>query len=288
MQGFQQISPRPNRRRILLGAAVLAVCGATAFPSSGAETAPGTARGAQADTPSAGFKAGCFVMGANRNYADERPAHRICLSAYRLDKREVTVAQYARCVTAKGCKPPVAHAPRHPTRRRCNWRRAGRSAHPLNCVTWSQAMAYCAWTGGRLPTEAEWEHAARADRGAIRRRTGFGCGQAVLAQGHHQVKLGCGSGGTRPVGTSPSDRSSAGVEDLTGNVSEWVADWFAGGYYRRSPSQDPRGPRRGRAHSVRGCSFQCVAGARLLAPTARMSSVTWDPSLGFRCARGRP
>lgn len=259
------------------------VCGSTP-----AGTAPGTAaRALPGGAPAVHLKAACFVLGANRNYSDERPAHRVCLSAYGLDSREVTVRRYARCVAAKRCSAPVAHDAGHPTRRRCNWRRAGHGTHPINCVTWRQASGYCAWAGGRLPTEAEWEHAARRTRGDTRRRARATCSYAVLASSSHPVRLGCGAGGTRPVGTSPGDRSGAGAEDLTGNVSEWVADWFSLGYYSRSPATDPQGPPRGRAHSVRGCSFQCVPGSRLLAPTTRLFAATWDPTIGFRCARSR-
>jgi len=226
-------------------------------------------------------------MGARRNYSDERPAHRVCLSAYRIDRHEVTVSRYARCVTAGRCPKPVAHAKGHPTRRLCNWGRVGRGVHPINCVTWTQARQFCTWAGGRLPTEAEWEHVARQSRGDLLRRARASCTSAVLASSTHPVRLGCGAGGTRAVGTSPGDRSSNGVEDLTGNVSEWMGDWFSLGYYSRSPAKDPRGPKSGRAHSVRGCSFGCVPDSRLLTPTARQFSGTWDPTLGLRCVGAR-
>jgi len=228
-------------------------------------------------------------MGARRNYSDERPSHRVCLSAYSLDRTEVTANRYAKCVATGRCPKPVAYDPGHPTRRRCNWGRSSHGAHPINCVTWRQAKQFCAWAGGRLPTEAEWEHAARDSRSAAKLRAQAGCTYAVLASVRRPgpVRLGCGAGGTRPVATSPGDRSRAGVEDLTGNVSEWMTDWFALGYYSHSPAQDPHGPRRGRAHSVRGCSFQCVPGSRLLQPTARQFAATWDPTIGFRCARSK-
>ena len=268
--------------RILAGASVLLFCGSTP-----AGTAPVNTAAKAGIPPTIRQKAACFVMGARRNYSVERPPHRVCLSAHALDRHEVTVRRYARCVAARRCPKPVAYDKSHPTQRRCNWGRGGHDAHPINCVTWRGASQYCAWTGGRLPTEAEWEHAARSSRGDTRRRTGASCTLAVLASATHPVRLGCGAGGTRRVGTSPGDRSHAGVEDLTGNVSEWVGDWFSLGYYRRSPAKDPRGPKRGRAHAVRGCSFQCVPGSRLLAPTTRGFAATWDPTIGFRCARSR-
>lgn len=265
---------------------ILAGFGVWAVWSTGpADTSPGKVVHTTPKTQAIPMKSACYVMGARKNYSDERPSHRICLSAYSLDRHEVTVERYSRCVAAGRCPKPVAHAAGHPTRRRCNWNRSGHRTHPINCVTWRQASSYCGWAGGRLPTEAEWEHAARDTRAATGLRARATCAYAILASAQSPVRLGCGAGGTRPVGTSPRDRSGMGVEDLTGNVSEWVADWFALGYYRHSPGQDPQGPRRGRTHGVRGCSFQCVPGSRLLAPTARQFAATWDPSIGFRCAR---
>ena len=226
-------------------------------------------------------------MGSNVNYADERPAHRVCLTGTTLDRNEVTVAAYARCVARHRCGAPVSHQGSHPTRKRCNWRSSGRGKHPVNCVTWKQARQYCVWAGKRLPTEAEWERAARDSRRLRLRRRRATCAMAVIAADSGR-RLGCGAGGTRRVGSRAGDRSTTGVMDLTGNVSEWVADWFSLGYYRGSPERDPRGPRRGRSHAVRGCSYQCVPGSRLLRPTARQFSATWDPTIGFRCAsRGK-
>ena len=117
----------------------------------------------------------------------------------------------------------------------------------------------------RLPQEAEWERAA------------FGMRPGAWPRAKQ----------TAPVGTRPKDRSRAGVLDLGGNVSEWTADWYAKAYYKRSPEKQPRGPKSGRAHSVRGCHFRCPKGSRLRRATTRHYSATWDPTIGFRCARGR-
>ncbi len=276
-----KMSQAPFTGRVLLGICLLALIG-----SRPASTAP--ASGSATPSSAVGLKAACFIMGANRNYSDERPAHRVCLSSFVLDRHEVTVAAYDRCMKAGRCKAPVVYDVGHPTRRRCNGGRTGRGNHPINCVTWQQARQYCAFNGGRLPSSAEWELAARRRFAGGRRRDTARCDVAVLARPGASLELGCGAGGTRAVGTSPGDRSKAGVEDLTGNVSEWTADWFALGYYRRSPAKDPHGPRRGRARAVRGCSYQCVPGSRLLTPTARQFSATWDPTIGFRCARSKP
>ncbi len=237
------------------------------------------------------FEASCGPMGSAHGYSDERPRHEVCLSAFSLQAREVTVRSYGACVKAKGCTAPVAFVAGRPTRRRCNWGRPGHDDHPVNCVTWSQAAAYCAWARARLPTEAEWERAAlgrgTGRRASGRRGAGPGCPAVTLADPGHPFRLGCGAGGTRPAGASPGDRGSAGLHDLVGNVSEWMADWYELRRYRHGRHHDPKGPHHGRAHSVRGCSFQCLPGSLLTRPTTRQYAATWDPVIGFRCARGR-
>lgn len=239
--------------------------------------------------------AGCFRLGSSRGFADERPAHRVCLDRYAIDQTEVTVAAYSRCVAAGRCRPPVAFAATHPVRRQCNWQRPGRARHPVNCVGWAAARAYCAWRGGRLPTEAEWERAARLASRGSRSRALFPWGRApatckrtrIARRRGHAVSPGCGQGGTAEVGRYPADRTPQGVVDLVGNVSEWVGDRFSRTYYKSSPGRNPNGPRRGRAHGVRGCSFACVPGSLLLRVTARQYGMTWDPTIGFRCVVGR-
>lgn len=255
-------------------------------------SSPGSAKG---PTPAGQVQIppGCFRLGSYQGYADERPAHKVCLDRFAMDRTEVTVAAFGRCVAAGRCKPPTAFEPSHPVRRGCNWQRPGRSRHPINCVTWSTAQAYCNWRGGRLPTEAEWERAARL-RGRRTARAPFPWGRApadcrqtrIARVQQHRVTPGCGQGTTAPVGSKRADCTPAGVCDLVGNVSEWVGDRFSRTYYKSSPSQNPSGPTRGRARTVRGCSYACVPGSLLLRVTARQFGVTWDPTIGFRCARG--
>ena len=257
---------------------------------AGIEAAPTTAPSDSAATPMVRIPSGCFALGSQHNYSDERPRHRVCLSRFQLDRTEVTVAAYARCVKAGRCTPAIGYQGRHPTRRYCNAGHAGFGRHPINCVTWAQARAYCAWRHKRLPTEAEWERAARgtAPGPYLFGRTAPTCALAVIAKVvKGRFVPGCGQGSTLPVGSRPRDRSREGVLDLTGNVSEWAADPFELGYYKHSPEHDPRGPKHSRTHAVRGCHFRCPPGSRLLHRTARMYSNTWDPTIGFRCARGR-
>jgi formylglycine-generating enzyme required for sulfatase activity len=225
--------------------------------------------------------AGCFRMGAADHFTDERPVHAICVDAFLLDRTEVTAAAYAACVAAGRCTAARPFDPASPTRRRCTAGHPGRTAHPVNCVTWDQARSYCAFAGGRLPTEAEWERAARGDTGQR-----FVTGEAALA--HPRAALSPpdpATGGTTPVGTHAGDRGPYGALDLQGNVSEWVHDAYDSTYYRRSPSHNPEGPRSGDGHAVRGCSFRCGPGSALLPATTRQFSLSWDPTLGFRCVR---
>lgn len=235
--------------------------------------------------------AGCYQQGAPDNYADERPRHRVCLAAFRIQQFEVTVEAYGRCVAAGRCAPPVAHMAKHPTRRLCNFRAPGRETHPVNCVTWDEARAFCAWRGLRLPWEAEWERAAAGPGGAAHPwgRQEATCAQAVVAEAKgRRLVPGCGAGGTLPIGARVLDRSAAGVRDLAGGVSEWTQDWFDLGAYKDAPATQPRGPRRGRARVVRGGSFRTPPGSRLLRITARQFAGAWDPTIGLRCAQGDP
>ena len=231
------------------------------------------------------IKGGCYRMGSFKNYADERPAHKVCLDPYAIDRTEVTMNAYARCVAARRCTPPIAYQKGHPTRRHCNWLRRGRGLHPINCVTWKQAKGYCTWVGGHLPTEAQWERAARLGQ---KRRIPAPCTTAAGAKADGSRRPGCGTGDTAPVESRPWDRTVLGLHDLAGNVSEWSADWFSLSHYDYRRATNPKGPKRGRARTVRGCSFRCVPGSRLWRPSARQFSATWSPTIGFRCAGRTP
>jgi formylglycine-generating enzyme required for sulfatase activity len=148
---------------------------------------------------------------------------------------------------------------------------------PVGNVTWGQARAYCQWKGRRLPTEAEWEKAARGTDG---RRYPWGNSDAGLKK----LK----DNRTRPAEAQPEQLSPYGAADLVGSVWEWVKDWYAEDYYATSPSRDPQGPLRGSFRVFRG-------GAAGQSPLElRVSSRGWDemtywgPALGFRCAADAP
>ncbi|MBI4706179.1 MAG: SUMF1/EgtB/PvdO family nonheme iron enzyme, partial [Deltaproteobacteria bacterium] len=115
--------------------------------------------GAKEEPPQAmvSIPPGTFEMGSNDGGGDEKPVHSVTVAAFEMDPTEVTVAQYRKCVSDGGCSEPSG----------CNWEESGRDDHPVNCVDWQQAGAYCAWAGKRLPWEEEWEYAARGTDGRI-------------------------------------------------------------------------------------------------------------------------
>ena len=189
---------------------------------------------------------GEFTMGSpdSEGDGDEHPQHTVSLGAFWIDRYEVTNDQFRQCVEAGACVPPTTCDSGEPT-----YGEAEKRDHPVVCVNWHDAEAYCRWTGARLPTEAEWEKAARGTDG---RRYPWGdewdVGRCNTAEG--------GKGGTMPVGShSPTGDSPYGCADMAGNVWEWVADWYDGDYYSRSPDSNPPGPNLGDYRVVRGGSW---------------------------------
>ena len=222
--------------------------------------------------------AGPFSMGSEfASNPDMFPAHQVTLSAFMIDGLEVTVEQYARCVDAGDCTEPVRDFDG------CNYSEPDRRDHPINCVSWSQADAYCRSIGRRLPTEAEWEKAAM---GTANREFPWGnqavdCTRAILAESG--AALGCGLGSTAPVGSRPPGDSPYGVSDMVGNASEWVADWYASDYYAMSPAMNPTGPATGDKRVQRGGSFRTLFNSA--DPRRRFSSNPETGTAGIRCAR---
>ena len=226
--------------------------------------------------------AGEFIMGCNDSVDNacsynEKQYHRVYLNAYSIDKYEVTVDEYAKCVKARKCQEPNSS-------QYCNWGKPDRGNHPVNCMDWGGADAYCQWAGKRLPTEAEWEKAAR---GTVRRVYPWGnepatCDNAVMSLGGP----GCGRNSTWPVGSKPNDISPYGVMDMAGNVWEWVQDWYSESYYRISPPNNPTGPVSGQWRVLRGGSWLNNSSHFL-----RTSERLWDLpgarnlNYGFRCSR---
>lgn len=218
--------------------------------------------------------AGTFLMGSDAGAGDERPVHRVTGAAFAMDRYEVTNARYRTCVDAGGCKPPSLAS----SNRRGHYFDDPMFAdYPVIFVSWTQARAFCAFAGGRLPTEAEWERAAVGDDGPRTYPWGDSvpdCSKANFA--------GC-VGDTDRVGRRPDGRSPYGAFDMAGNVWEWTADWYDAGYYRVSPASDPTGPATGTLKVMRGGCW--VSGASSLRTTCRKASLpeSWAPNVGFRC-----
>ncbi|PIE19433.1 MAG: hypothetical protein CSA66_02360 [Proteobacteria bacterium] len=219
------------------------------------------------------IEAGTFTMGKRGASGDRGPAHEVTLSAYCIDETEVTVAAYRRCVDGGGCE-----APREG--KHCNFGLGGREDHPVNCVTWAQADRYCRWIGGRLPTEAQWERAARGDDG---RRFPWGSARATRRRAH--FSKGAWLTDSLPVKSLPKGKSPYGLWQMAGNVCELVSDYYAERYPER-PVTDPQGPDSGSRRVCRGGSFNNRR-ADAISTTFRRrgySPGSTDELTGMRCA----
>lgn len=213
--------------------------------------------------------AGEFLMGSpdGEGNDDEHPQHVVSLDSYHICRYQVTNRQFARFVTDTGYDPGS------------NWKeyvKAEEDNHPVVNVTWIDAMAYCRWAGGSLPTEAQWEKAARGTDGRI-----FPWGNTWDASLCHM-----NSRGTTAVGAYPKGASPAGVLDMAGNVWEWCSDCYSVHYYRSSPLKNPEGPVSGKWRVIRGGSWGQIAAAHF-----RCANRKWQyPDLrnhytGFRLCR---
>jgi formylglycine-generating enzyme required for sulfatase activity len=186
--------------------------------------------------------AGEFLMGSpdNMGSGDEHPQHTVYLDVFWIMQTEVTNAQYAKCVAAGACSAPD----------NTHWQDAAYADHPVTNVDWNQANAYAQWAGGRLPTEAEWEKAARGTDG----RT-YPWGNEAPAALLANCCVFVNETETTPVGNYPAGASPYGALDMAGNVWEWTADWYDSSYYSQSPAQNPTGPSSGDYRVLRGRAY---------------------------------
>lgn len=232
------------------------------------------------EIPGGTFDMGCVEADGNCD-PENQPAHAVTLSPYAIEATEVTVAAYTECVEAGGCTEPTSGAP-------CSYGVSLAAQHPINCVTWQQAVDYCTWKGRRLPTEAEWEFAARSDSGRV---YPWGSADATCEFAHmfqmmsEQSTFGCDTNDTAPVGSYPTGASAFGLFDMAGNVEEWTADWFSETYYAESPATDPSGPAEGMMRVVRGGDWYDASPFNLRAiERARANPTSSAAERGFRCA----
>jgi formylglycine-generating enzyme required for sulfatase activity len=215
--------------------------------------------------------AGTWMMGCNQAadsqcITDELPYHAVTISRFEIDETEVTQSAYSVCVDDGACTPPSD-----------SYDPAATPELPIVYVDWDQATAFCRYAHERLPTEAEWELAARGPDG---RTYPWGdaapdCDLANLA--------GCGDA-IEPVGTHPAGASYYGALDMAGNVMEWVADYYDAAYYATSPPSDPQGPTTGTQRTKRGGSF--LGDSQTVRVSYRAEGFPVGlANLGFRCAR---
>jgi formylglycine-generating enzyme required for sulfatase activity len=245
--------------------------------------------------------AGEFIMGSPQGEGsdDEHPQHTVYLDAFYIDKYEVTNAQFAQFLNEQGNQEEdgvtwldIEDPDCRITERGGQYQpKSGYSDHPVNEVSWYGARAYCEWAGKRLPTEAEWEKAARGTDG----RT-YPWGNAFDGSRVNFCDRNCeydwkdtgaddGYARTAPVGSYPAGASPHRALDMAGNVCQWVADWYDTGYYANSPESNPRGPASGDYRVIRGSSWYDDAAYVRAAYRYRDYPDATDHSVGFRCAR---
>lgn len=236
--------------------------------------------------------AGAFNMGSSsaedpQTAEEELPQHVVYLDAYWIDQNEVTNKQYALCVADSGaCTPPVNTSSLSRSSYYDNDQYAN---YPVIFVSWSQAAAYCAWAGRRLPTEAEWEKAARGPEGRI-----YPWGNRFDGSLANYCDVNCNNGwkddrfddgynDTSPVGDNPGGASVYGALDMAGNVYEWVADWY--GPYSQTRPSNPTGPDSGQERIMRGGSWGDDFGHIRAAVRSHVPPDYWMNFIGFRCGR---
>ncbi|MFP6597221.1 MAG: formylglycine-generating enzyme family protein [Candidatus Hydrogenedentota bacterium] len=264
--------------------------------------------------------AGSFMMGSSDGFAHESPRHEVTLDAFYMDEYEVTNGEFARFVKETGFvteaeqwKWSIVFAPDNSPGDRVPgaewWKRAdsatwrhpngpetdieGLDEYPVVQVSWNDATAYAAWAGKRLPTEAEWEYAARGGLDDAP----YAWGLDFAPGGEHRANT---WNGQFPVDDSGADGyktlapigqykpNGYGLYDIAGNVWEWVEDWYGANYYRESPRSNPTGPEQGVEKIQRGGSFMCAANYCLGYRVSHRGKSGIDsglPHTGFRCVR---
>jgi formylglycine-generating enzyme required for sulfatase activity len=247
-----------------LTALLIAACSSTPTP-------PDTTDGA----PLVLVPAGEFTMGSEL-LPNERPPHTVELATFWIDQHEVTNGDYQKCVAAQQCEAPASgYSDRHPDGYYNNPEFAN---YPVAYVGWAEADRYCRWAGKRLPTEAEWEKAARGTDGRS-----FPWGNTydpARVTSSFNLEL-----VTTAVDRHPDGASPYGAVDMAGNVWEWVADWYAEDTYTRSPRVNPTGPVTGTSHVVRGGGYGSFDAAQRTSLRRDLEDDQRVPYVGFRCAR---
>jgi formylglycine-generating enzyme required for sulfatase activity len=238
---------------------------------------------------------GEFIMGSDPDepyfWGAEAPSHAVYLDAFWIHRTEVTNSMYGDCVAAGACPSPLhSYSRTHDN----YYNNPDFADYPVIYVTNTGALAYCQWIGARLPTEAEWEKAARGTDGRffpwgngslnsnLANFCDIGCPNAYPEE--IESEFNDGYRDVAPVGSFPDGVSPYGVLDMAGNVLEWVSDWYSPSFYGQSPFENPTGPESGTKHPIRGGSWLSGrAGLRTSARASLQPDNGYD-TLGFRCA----
>ena len=216
--------------------------------------------------PAGQFRMGTDEKGVQKN----RPAHLVEVSAFWIDQTEVSNAMYALCVAAGTCPLPAAgQNPFYGDSKYDNY--------PVVYVTWDAADTYCRWAGRRLPTDAEWEKAARGTDGRI---YPWGNNPPDMSLANYNLNI----GGALPVDRYPLGASPYGALNMAGNVREWVSDWFHEFYYLVAPQVDPQGPPETGRKSLRGGSYLDDANEMRVFNRFDHEPNSPGENRGFRCA----
>ncbi len=263
-----------NKNEIILA---VFLCAVLSIPASLFAADSGSDQAGSGDTMAL-IKGGCFDMGDTfaEGDSDELPVHRVCVDDFQLDKYEVTHADFMHAMGKE-----------HPHHRK------GCPECPIEGVSWQSANGYCTSSGKRLPTEAEWEYAAREGGKKVR----FGNGKDILDPGEANFfsrnyakkpfsRIGKYRKKSLPVGSFPP--SELGLYDMSGNAWEWVNDWYNHTYYGVSSEKNPKGPESGKYRVMRGGSWISFPGH--LRASNRLIGIGSSPvapfsHVGFRCAR---
>src|SRR5262249_4321691 len=229
------------------------------------------------------IEGGNLKMGGAEGYVIEQPVHDVRIDSFYLDETEVTNAQFAQFVEVTSYVTDAEKADSE-----VDWKTyvsPERLNHPVVCISWNDANAYAKWAGKRLPTEAEWEYAARGGSLGLRYPWGGDSPEELCNFGRFGSETGIADFPTKSV--ESYEPNGYGIYDMSGNVWEWCSDWYDPIYYRNSPQKDPQGPPSGKTRVLRGGSW--YSNLNTIRVAARNSDIPegYQYDYGFRCAKSK-